>query len=63
MMLRAARVVAWLAGRDYLIPEDIHSIFAETVAHRICLTPVYELRRTELSHRLVAQILRRVPAP
>ncbi len=63
MMLRAARVVAWLAGREHLIPADLHSIFAETVAHRLCFTPVYELRRTELSHRLVAEILRRVPAP
>lgn len=63
MMLRAARVVAWLAGRDHLIPEDIHAIFAQTVAHRICLTPIYELRRTELSHRLVEEVLQRVSAP
>ena len=63
MMLRAARVMAWLEGRESLVPEDIHAVFRETVSHRISLTPFYELRRTELSHALTAGILDRVAAP
>lgn len=63
MLLRAAKVAAWLAGRDMLLPEDIHAVFAETVAHRVFFTPVYELRRSRLAAELMNQILRQVPAP
>jgi MoxR-like ATPase len=63
MLLRAAKVAAWLAGRDMLLPEDIHAVFAETVAHRVFFTPVYELRRSSLAAELMTQILRQVPAP
>lgn len=62
-LVRAARVVAWLAGRDYLVPDDIQAVFPSTMVHRVFFTPVYELRRAELADALVAQILERVPAP
>jgi MoxR-like ATPase len=63
MLLRAARVAAWLDGRDMLVPEDLHSVFLETVAHRIYFRPMYELRRAELAPALVRAILARVPVP
>jgi MoxR-like ATPase len=63
MMMRAARVSAWLDGRDYLIPEDLQRVFRETVAHRIFFTPVYEMRRTEIIGSLMEGILNRVAAP
>jgi MoxR-like ATPase len=63
MLLRAARVAAWLDGRDMLVPEDLHSVFLETVAHRIYFRPMYELRRGELAPALVRAILARVPVP
>ena len=63
MMLRVARVVAWLDGRGFLAPGDIHDVFVEAVAHRITLTPYYETRRADLCPRLTSQILRRVAAP
>lgn len=63
MLLRAARVHAWLEGRVYLLPEDIQSVFQETVAHRIFLSPVYELRREALMGEFVEQLLKQVPAP
>jgi len=63
MLLRAARVAAWLDGRDVLVPEDLHGVFFETVAHRIYFRPVYELRRSELAPALVRAILARVPVP
>merc|ERR1711991_1175498 len=43
MLLRAAKVNAWLAGRLNLIPEDLHGGLQETMAHRIVLFPNYEL--------------------
>ena len=62
-LLRAARVVAWLAGRTHLVPTDIHAVAREALGHRIFFTPVYELRRAELSEALVAQIMDKIAAP
>jgi MoxR-like ATPase len=63
MLMRAARVAAWLAGRDYLTPEDLQGVFQQTIAHRIFFTPVYEMRRADLIEPLVSQILNHVAAP
>ena len=63
MMMKCARVNAWLNNRTSLIPEDIHSIFHETIAHRLVFNPVYELRRTEIARELTNQILNKVAAP
>jgi MoxR-like ATPase len=63
MLLRMARVGAWLAGRDYLTPEDLRDPWHEVMTHRLALDPVYELRRAELVPRLLARVLDRVAAP
>jgi MoxR-like ATPase len=63
MLLRAARVTAWLDDRSFVTPEDVQAVFVETVAHRLCYQPVYEMRRPEISGRLMAGILGSVAAP
>ena len=63
LLLRAARVGAWLEGRSYLTPDDLRKVFVETVAHRLCLQPVYELRRPEIVGALMRGILDQVAAP
>ena len=63
MLLRAARVAAWLAGRAEVVPEDIHTVFGPAVAHRIFLTPIYEMRRSEIAGRLVDAIMETVASP
>jgi MoxR-like ATPase len=63
MLLRAARVAAWLDARTYVTPEDIQAIFVETIAHRLCYQPVYEMRRHEISGRLMSGIVAGVAAP
>ena len=35
---RCSKAHAWLAGRDYVIPEDIHTIAHDVLRHRILLT-------------------------
>ena len=60
---RAARVVAWLAGRDHLVPDDIRAVLPATLGHRIFFTPVYELRRAEIAEELIARMLDAVPTP
>lgn len=62
-LVRAARVVAWLAGRDYLVPDDIRAVVPATLVHRVFFTPVYELRRAELADALIAQLLQKIAAP
>jgi MoxR-like ATPase len=63
MLLRAARVTAWLNDRNAVIPEDIQAVFYETIAHRIFLHPTYEIRREQLIGTLVNGILKSVASP
>jgi MoxR-like ATPase len=63
LLLRAARVAAWLDGRSHVTPDDVRALFLEAIGHRLCLQPVYELRRQEIVPALVAGILRSVAAP
>jgi MoxR-like ATPase len=62
-LTRAARVVAWLAGRTHLIPDDVRALVPFVLGHRIFFTPVYELRRAQIADALIEQILDRVPTP
>jgi MoxR-like ATPase len=63
MLLRAAKVAAWLQGRESVAPEDIHQVFPVTAGHRVFLRPVYELRRSELIGEFLGEVLNRVAAP
>lgn len=63
MMLRAARVNAWLNDRDAVLPDDIHAVFHETIAHRVVFSPVYEMRRTEIAREMLDGIVNVIAAP
>lgn len=63
MLLRAARVNAWLNNRETVLPDDIHAVFHETIAHRVVFSPVYEMRRTEIAREMLSGILSRIAAP
>ena len=59
---RCARARAWLAGRDYVSPEDIHDLAPDVLRHRILLG--YEAEADGMSvDRLVAALLRALPVP
>jgi MoxR-like ATPase len=58
-VLRAARAQALLCGRDYVAPDDVQAIFAQTVAHR--LIPVSDAGRGSLEQ--VRAMLDAVPLP
>ena len=62
-LLRAARVAAWLNGRDMVVPEDLREVFFETMAHRVFLDTIYELRRETIVRDLCRQLFERVPGP
>lgn len=63
MLLKAARVHAWLMNRENLYPEDIHAVFHEIIAHRLVFNSMYEMRRTALARELTTQILSTVAVP
>ena len=63
MLLRAARVAAWLDGRGEVKPLDLHAIFAPVIAHRVFYTPVYEMRRAAIAPLLMQGVLEAVASP
>jgi MoxR-like ATPase len=62
-LVRAARVRAWLEGRDIIVPEDLRAVFPEVIAHRIFFDPVYELRREAIAETLCRAVFEKVPVP
>jgi len=62
-LTRAARVRAWLEGRDYMTPEDIREIFIEVLAHRIFVDPIYAIRGDDPVKRLCRAVFEATPAP
>jgi MoxR-like ATPase len=63
MLLKAARVNAWLNNRDSMFPEDIHAVFHEVISHRLVFNSMYENRRTALARELTANIMSTVAVP
>jgi MoxR-like ATPase len=43
MLLRAAKAVAALAGRNYVLPDDLKQTFLPTLRHRVVLDPAEEI--------------------
>jgi MoxR-like ATPase len=61
-MIEAGRALAFLRGRDYVLPEDVLDVAADVLRHRIVLS--YEaLSEGVTTEQLIARILRAVPAP
>lgn len=61
-MASMAKTVAMLKGRDYVIPEDVQTVFVDTITHRLLLAPEAEAREISAGELLQA-ILRRTSAP
>ena len=59
---RCARARAWLAGRDYVSPEDIQALVFDVLRHRVLLTFEAEAEGVNVD-RLVSELISRVPVP
>ena len=58
----AARAQAWLAGRAYVLPEDVHAIVHEVLRHRVLLS--YEAQAEGVTpDQVIARLLDLVPLP
>jgi MoxR-like ATPase len=58
----ASRAWAWLAGRDYVIPDDVKALARPTLRHRVQLRPEAELEGATSDGALDA-VLASVPVP
>lgn len=63
LMLRAARVHAFLAHRAHLVPEDLQAVFRPTMIHRVFFSPVYEFERQSIAPVFIDEVMRCVAAP
>ena len=61
-LMEVARVEAALAGRDYVIPEDVQALAVEVLAHRVITTVEAQVAARE-SAEVIEGIVRQVPAP
>ena len=57
-----ARAVAYVQGRDYVIPQDVRMAFERAIAHRLLLAPEAEARGVQ-AEAVVTEILKQVAAP
>lgn len=61
-MIEAGRALAFLRGRDYVLPQDVIDVAPDVMRHRLSLS--YEaLSESITPDHIISQILRAVPAP
>jgi MoxR-like ATPase len=61
-LLKLARCKAALAGRDFVLPDDVKTVAVPALAHRIVLLPELWVQRVTAAD-VVAQVLAAVPTP
>jgi MoxR-like ATPase len=62
MLASAARAHAAIAGRDYVIPDDVKRLAAPALRHRVVLAPGAEIEG-QSADQIVTQIVEQVAAP
>ena len=59
---RCAKINAWIAGRDFVTPEDIQSVIYDVLRHRIILS--FEAQAEGVTtDEVIAKLLNLVPLP
>ena len=59
---KCSKINAWLEGRDFVTPEDVHAVAYDVLRHRIILS--FEAQAEELSSDdMIAALLKAVPLP
>jgi MoxR-like ATPase len=61
-LVRASRAQAALAGRDFVVPDDVHAVAIPVLAHRLVLSAEAQAARRS-APELVRALLQRVPVP
>jgi MoxR-like ATPase len=61
-LLRTARAIAALDGREYVVPDDLQSLAVPVLAHRVISTADAQLSR-RTTDAIIADIVHRLPLP
>lgn len=61
-LMKAARALAYLSGRDYVVPGDVQSLAGPVLAHRLILDPGSQSRGVT-DATIIQSIVESVPAP
>ncbi|MFV2086968.1 AAA family ATPase [Micromonospora sp. LOL_021] len=61
-LLRTARAVAALEGRDYVLPDDLQALAVPVLAHRLIPTAEAQLAR-RTTDAIIAELVHRMPLP
>jgi len=61
-LIRTARAVAGLDGRDFVLPDDVRHLAGPVLEHRLLLTPEAQINR-RTTGQVVADAVARVPVP
>ena len=59
---RMAKAYAYLAGRNYVVPEDVAAVFTDVSAHRLLLSPKARLAQ-QSAENILSSIITNVPMP
>lgn len=61
-LLATSRAWAWLAGRDYVTPDDVQALARPTLRHRLAVRPEAELEGVT-AEGVLEQVLSQTPVP
>lgn len=61
-LMRHSRALAFLRGRDYVVPEDVAALWQPVVSHRVVLSQEARMNRQDIQ-TILSEILRSVEVP
>lgn len=61
-LARTAKALAWLRGRDYVLPDDIKTMAVPVLAHRVILNPEEKLQG-QTAQNVIRKIINTVAVP
>ncbi|HSR68727.1 MAG TPA: AAA family ATPase [Acidobacteriota bacterium] len=64
-LYRAAQAAAYLAGREYCVPDDIKDLVVPVFAHRVTVSPKYSspLDDSQEAASVIENLLKKIPVP
>jgi MoxR-like ATPase len=60
--LQTSQAVAWLAGRDFVTPDDVKAVASPLLRHRLMLKPEAMLDGLQID-AVIAAVVNKVPVP
>lgn len=60
-LLATSKALAWLDGRDYVVPQDIQEVFVASSAHRLVMPGAAWSQRQDLAYSLLSEASLQMP--